>query len=155
MPRGTTLNKSEQEYCLTLSSINYEKKNGSINIQFKPMINCTTHRKQFKNHIHFMSKWICKSHWHSQNNKNPKFWTSVAQSMHYNKHAFHNPVHWWSGHTSLPNISYENCVGNYVLFCFLVSFKLSRMFKMTRELPVPVNTGGFKLNISKVKYFKI
>lgn len=85
---------------------------GSINIHFKPMTNCTTHRKQFKNHIHFMSKSICKSHRHSQNNKYP-------QSIHFNKHAFHNPVHCWSGQTSYPTISYENCVSNYELFCFV------------------------------------
>lgn len=98
-----------------------------------------------------MSKWICKSHWHCQNKKNPK---SVALSIHYNKHAIHNPVHRRSGQTSFPTISYEHFAGNNwgnVLFSF---FKLSHVFKMAREWPVPVNTGGFKLNISKVKYFK-
>lgn len=83
--KETILNKFEQEYNLTLLSINYKKIKGSINIQFKLAISCTTHRKQSKNppSIYKFSNIV-----DIQNNKNPKLRISVAQTTHYNKQAF-------------------------------------------------------------------
>lgn len=68
--KETILNKFEQEYSLTLLSINYKKIKGSINIQFKLANSCTTRRKQSKIHLQFINE--LSNIVDSQNNKNPK-----------------------------------------------------------------------------------